>query len=485
MFNLFKKRESNGPPDIGKEEVENEDNADNGMNDFDDAHYLKVPKKDSRSRESMRNSPPQPYLPKPSQNSSYDRSFDIEKINARLEMINSLIAAFNERFAGFNQQVGEIRAMAIANEKNLSVSNLEARKAVDIVKEVDPEKLRLDYQRIDFKMSTFVSKLDSYKQYVDSIMEELKELKRRANLFEGTDALLKLNEDVKKDLIQIQKVNSRVRMNADKSEQVFIELSKGLHENEKLNQMIINLDESYSGLKKEIEKLNLDYTQILGLDDFDEFKKKIAGKFVILENNLSDVQKIKNEHEKLSKAIGKILLMEKRNEEDIADVGLTKGNTNIRKVSDYEQKLFSILEITEKMASEISKIKERLGIKTPVIAESESLGSGIEITPENMNRRSEFERLRTENEMKINDLLVKGRKCLADGDLTTAWKVYKDIYDLYNPVQDNNRAIYYKIINFYDTLSDLVSKPVVVSTKEESQRFPPLEGRRYKQLSDY
>ncbi len=506
MCGLFKKKENNGPPDIGKEEIE--ENAGNDMDGFDGAHYpeAKSKSKTNRSKKSVESDSDEPSYflsqtkqsqnsqkPQSSQSPSYDRtSFDLEKINARLEMINSLIAGFNERFSGINQQVGEIRAMAIANEKNLSISNLDARKVVDVVKEVDPEKLRLEYQRLDFKIGGFVSKLDSYKQYMDSIMEELKELKRKANLFEGTDAILKLDQDVKKDLIQIQKVNSRVRMNADKSEQIFIELSKGLHENQKLNEMIINLDESYSGLKKEIERLTLDYSKIMSLDDFDEFKKKIMGKFIILENSLSEVEKMREEHGKLSKAIGKILLMEKRNEEDIANVGLNKGNADMKKISDYEQKLYAILEITEKMASEISKIKEKIGIKPMSVSAGQEPVRQVQITGEpagmEINRAgSEFERLKIENENKINSLLVKGRKNISEGDLTMAWKVYKDIYDLYNPVNDANRAVYYRIINYYDTLYDLINKPVVSVKQEEpqSQKFPPLEGRKYKQLSDY
>jgi hypothetical protein len=275
MLKFLKKKDENSPPDVGQEEnVDYKEDTDNSSDNSDNSFYEDVSER-TVSRKKRANKPSR-FIPESmprSINQSVQQSFaedknnlELEKINARLEVINSMVKSFNERFSLMNQQIGEIRTMSVTNEKNLSLSNLDAKKVIELVKEVNPEKLRLDYRRADFKVSTLAEKLESNKQFIDSIMEELKDLKRRANLFEGTDALLKLNEDVKKDLIEIQKTNSRVRMNADKSEQIFIELNKGFQENEKINQIIMNLDTSYSGIKKEIEKINLDYKQILNVD---------------------------------------------------------------------------------------------------------------------------------------------------------------------------------------------------------------------------
>ena len=490
---FLKKRKDNGPPDVGKEEeVEyKEDSSDNSYVPIAQPYQKISDKPNFRDNEVKKNF--QSFQQSASNMSSifnHKGDFEIEKLNARLEVINSLITAFNERFSRVNQQIGEIRAMSIANEKNLSLSNLDAKRVVDIVKEVNPEKLRVDYQKTDIEISTLAEKIESYKQYMDSIMGELKDLKRRANLFEGTDALLKLDEDVKKDLIQIQKVNARVKMNADKSEQIFIELSKGFNENRKINETMINLDNSYSGLKKEVEKLNIDYKQILDVDDFGDFKKKIKSKLMMLENSFSEIEKIRDANDKLSKGMGKLFLMEKRNEEDIASLAMKKGNSDIQGAGDYEQKLFSLLEIIEKMTLEMSKIKEKLGIKIDVSGFSEEtnipqteIGEGSPIA------RNESERWGIENERRINEMLASGKNYLANGDLNRAWEIYKDISNLYNPAEDNNRAVYSKIINFYNALADSANKPAVSFQPSEQQLnpadFPPTGNRKYKQLGNY
>ena len=143
------------------------------------------------------------------------------------------------------------------------------------------------------------------------------------------------------------------------------------------------------------------------------------------------------------------------------------------------------------MTLEIDKVKEKVGIKISTTTGEPAIPkNGIAIpkngiSEEHANNRGEIERLRIENEKRINDLLVQGRNYLANGDLTMAWKIYKDIFDLYNPAGDNNSTIYYKIINFYDALSEGGNKPVVLSATENPAEFPPIEERKYKQLSDY
>jgi hypothetical protein len=528
---LKKKDDENTPPDVGKEGDE-EYKEDAATPDIpDDNAPEEISEKPARRGRPGRNMQPvsQPTFQVQAQPSFSDErsSLELEKINARLEVINSMVKSFNERFSLVNQQIGEIRTMAVANEKSQSVSNLDAKKVIELVKEVTPEKLRLDYRRADLRLNTLSEKLESNKQFMDSIMEELKDLKRRANLFEGTDALLKLSEDVKKDLIEIQKTNSRVKMNADKSEQIFIELNKGFQENEKISQMVMNLDASYSGLRKEIEKINLDYQQILNVNDFNNFKKIIEGKFAVLENALSDIENIKTEVEKSSKITERILFMEKRNEEDIANLGLATGNGDVKKMGDYEKELFSFLELMDKMAFEINRIKERVGLKPRTMtampvqrnaragmqyanpanaaafrqAPANNPPANMQINNNNNNNNPSNEVPVQEenpfnenweektvpvspemnppeenspvpiarNENQINELLVNGENCIANHDLADAVTIYEEISDLYNPAEDEDNLTYPKIMQFYDDLSDAVNASAPVPSNPETE----------------
>jgi len=364
MFKFLKKKEA--APDIGQEEVfdkknlkkkkpESEENdEDNENNENDKNEDLKENESDKEQKIKKKS--------KNSNNSNITEDFELSKINAKIESLSSLIKGYNERFSNVSQQIGELRAMNLNNEKSISKATQEALKTVDIVREVKPEKLRIDYQRIDAKISALDEKIEANKQYQETIMNELKDLRNKAGIFVGTDALLGLNEDVKKDLIEIQKISSRIRVNADKSEQIFIELKKEFAETQKLNSLMQSLDANYSGAKKEIEKLKLDYSNIINHADFNDFKKAVNNKIAIIESSLGESEGLKEEAERISQIVETTLSIARKNKEDIADIAMTIGDEHIKRVSDYESQLSSILRILDTLAGEITEIKKKCGM---------------------------------------------------------------------------------------------------------------------------
>jgi hypothetical protein len=357
MFNFLKKKE--GVPDVGQEdafeekehkkkkadEIESsEEDIDEIDVDYDSPKNLVRPGKKGKISDGER--------------SLSTNDFELNRINAKIESLSSLIKAYNERFSNISQQIGELRAMNLNNEKSISKATQEALKTVDIVKEVKPDKLRIDYQKMDFRLNGLIEKIESNKQFMDTIMEEIKDLRRKAGIFVGTDALLKLNEDVKQDLVEIQKTASRVKLNADKSEELFIELKKGFAENQKLNEVFINLDNSYSGLTKEIEKLKLDFSKIINEDDFNLLKKNIDSRIIDLDNSVSKALKIKEENEKLAGIIETMLHVIRKNKEDIGQIALAIGDSNIDSVNDYDKRFALMLKLIDHIAEEVKEIKE-------------------------------------------------------------------------------------------------------------------------------
>jgi len=578
MFNFLKKKED-APPDIGKElsdtvtEVSPDD----------------VPVDDSPSEEESKPLVSNKNSGNSNSSSSAMDSLQLQKIQARLESFNEIMKGFNERFSILNQQIGEVRAMSIANEKNISRSEMESQKAVDIVKEVEPDKLRLDFQRIEMKTNSVSEKIEANKQFMDSIMEEVKEIKRKAGVFEGTDAIIRLSSDVKKDLVELQKMAGKVRMNTDKSEEIFIQLKSGLSSSEKLKQMIDNLDNQYVGMKKQIDKIIMERNDSMKKKEFDEFKLSIENKFKAVENAFFEAQKIKQENENIAELLEKLTLGLKRNEDDIASIAVTIGSDKLKRISDFENKLYSILEVLDKVAYEINRIKEKIGIRTisndeqvfipianapitppatvtasnvtkknpdildnkniaiveeknpglvdktkPIILEKDKpaivdktkpaiLDKNISETNkinnnllENVNtldsnntkpnitenkdlqkpiedvkKTDELKTMdiggleiqkkdtynpkslnknfieRTDNERKMNDLLLSGGDYLVRKDMANAIGVYKELSKIYNPAFDKNNNTYYKIIRFYENILKLKDARGINSQNEK------------------
>jgi chromosome segregation ATPase len=353
---LFSKNQETVPPDVGKEEEY-------------EAQLKAENKEAGEEEEKLKELPEEKFEAVPA---SYNvKSIEIEKLTARVEAIYAWIKEFYERFSNISERIGEIRAMNLENERQISNSMKEAARAVDIVREVKPEKLRMDYKKSEARIDMLGEKIDANKQFTDTIMEELKELKRKAEVFSGTETVLKLNEEIKKDLIEIQKLGSITRLHADKVEQIFIEMRRGFTEYQKINAVISNLDASYSGLKGEIEKLKIDYSDILNKKDFDDFKKTFNNKFAIVENYLSDIDDMKKENESMNRAIETAVSIAEDNKRDIGDIAVTIGDDKIKRVSDYENQLASILRIIDTLAGQIASIKKKVGMEEKKISVDE------------------------------------------------------------------------------------------------------------------
>jgi len=363
IFDLFKKKDDD-VPDVGKEPsaelpIESGSSFDNPAEpeESEETEEEEEPRKKVKGKKGKKERDEE-YTEAPAKS-----NFEAERINARIESLNELLKGHSERFSTLSQQIGEVRAMTLSNEKLISKSMQSAEMAVDIVKEVKPEKLRIEYQKIDARISAFEEKVELNKQFMDTIMSELKELRRKSDLFIGTDAILKLNEDIKKDLLDAHKISTMARVHADKSEQIFIELKRGFADTQKTNEIVSRLDASYSGISKQMEKLKLDYSNITQNGDFEDYKKIINGRFAAMESAILDAEKIKENDERLSRIIETVVAMSKKNKEDIDDLALTIGDEHIQKVSDYETQLASVLNIIDSLAGQISEVKLKLGMK--------------------------------------------------------------------------------------------------------------------------
>ncbi len=403
--------------------------------------------------------------------SSEKTRFEFEKINAKIEANNAFLKVMNERFSNVNQQIGELRAMTLSNEKSISKSNQDSLRAVDIVKEVQPDKLRADFQKLDLKMSSLDEKLTANKQYSESLMEEFKEIKRKAGLFDSQEAVLKLNEEVKKDLVELQKMAAKVRLNTDKSEQIFLELRKGFAESEKTSQIISSLDSSYSGLGKEVEKLKLDYSSILSLQDFEDFKKHVSNKLALFENKVLELDIIKKDNERMMELIEKTLLIAKRNQDDVADMAIAIGDDNVKKVADYEDEISSILRIVDGIAGQISEIKEKVGIEDnekilvehngeKVIGLDKVNLKNVEVSPELSKpfiRKNNipFPKAGFYGSQDIDRLLEKGKNLLISGRTEEAKRIYAEIRKIYNPENNQDKSKYKRIMEFYNLVSNV------------------------------
>lgn len=346
MNNLLKfLKGKSGPPDIGQEE-EYDAEAEGTIEDVSEEEEEKkvLPKREKISE-----------LSASSFSGGSSGNLRLERINARLDSVVEWLHQFSERFSYINETLGEVKANSLATEKRLSKAMLEADKVVDVVREVKPEQLRIEYQKMDLRLAAINEKIEANKQLMIDAMNEVNEIRRQAEVFVGTDALMKLNNDTKKDVVETKKLSSRVKMQADKVQEIFLEVSRNFSETQKAMQQAEDVRESFEELKKEFEALKLSHSKLVSRDDLAKITRD-SSKVV------SDMNKVKIDYGKISQLAESTLEITQRNQEDIANIGVKVGDTGAKRISDYEGELDDVLGLISMLSEQVTDLKKRVGV---------------------------------------------------------------------------------------------------------------------------
>lgn len=168
-------------------------------------------------------------------------STEIERMKAGMEGFQEIRKSFSERFTRVSEQIGELRSMILERDKSIQQIELKAIKAYDLVDAVHPEKMMTEVQKEDAKIEALKANLEGNEAIMDRIMEELKEAKRKIEFFRGVEEIVKLSEEVKTELIEIKKVESKININTDKVETIYSEIRKKFQDVDNFNSMLQEL----------------------------------------------------------------------------------------------------------------------------------------------------------------------------------------------------------------------------------------------------
>jgi len=242
----------------------------------------------------------------------------------------------NERFAAIQETIGEIKNQLIEKDKTISKIQAKAEKAAGLVDSVKPEQFMIELKRLDTKILALKGKIENTESIFNTVLEEMKGLRQKVSVFKGVEDIIKLNEDVRKELRGVQQVEAKVTAHSDKVEGIFIEAQK------KFNQFK-DLDDKIKSVAENVKELS-------GQVNEDKGKlQTFAGKDNLLE--------LKNEYESLFKKLDYIL---KKKGIDISKVSVGEDVVDTdSKISDLNKK---IEEQDAKLEQLMRMLEEFMGI---------------------------------------------------------------------------------------------------------------------------
>ncbi len=197
-------------------------------------------------------------------------STEIDRLKASVESFGEVRKGFSERITTISEQIGELRAMIMDRDRTIQELELKAVKAADLVESVQPEKLMIEMQKEDAKFEALKANLEGNEAIMNRIMDELREMRKKLDFFRGVDEIVKLSQEVRKELIDIKKVEALIHIDTDKVETIYSELRKKFQDidlfSDNLKELKVNLDQN----AKDIDFIK---TKILNLAERNELEK--------------------------------------------------------------------------------------------------------------------------------------------------------------------------------------------------------------------
>lgn len=195
---------------------------------------------------------------------------EITKIKAQLESWTEIRKANAERFSTINEQIGELRGQIMDVNRNMGTMEVKVAKAADLVESVHPDKLMIQIQRSDGKVEALRGLIESKDAMVQNIMEQLKGMRNQMKVFKGIEEVLKLNEDVKTEAMNMKKLTAMVERHADRVENIFVESQKTFKEfNDMLGKMSI-IQSQVKETGERVDKLEVKASKFIETKSFEK-----------------------------------------------------------------------------------------------------------------------------------------------------------------------------------------------------------------------
>lgn len=213
---------------------------------------------------------------------------ELTKLKSSVEALNEVRKANAEQFTRTSEQIGELRGALMDTNKAVGVIEVASSKAIDMVNSVQPDKLMIDVRKIDGKVEALRANLEANETIMKDIMREMKEMRSMMSLYKGVDQVVKMNNEIKQELMDIKKTEGLVGKHADRVETIFVEVEKKFYDFEKFNEAVKELDRAFKKINTDFDKMRVNVDEKADKKEF----VKMVDKFTDFEKHTSNILKL-------------------------------------------------------------------------------------------------------------------------------------------------------------------------------------------------
>jgi cell fate (sporulation/competence/biofilm development) regulator YlbF (YheA/YmcA/DUF963 family) len=195
-------------------------------------------------------------------------------------------------------------------------------------------------------------------------MDQLKDMRHQVSTFRGIEQVVALNDEVKKELMGIKKVEATVERHSDKIEGIFIESQKKFQEFEQLTDKLKELQRQLGLIQEITDQNKIKVTTLAAKKDvedlitkFNDFEKHVGNIIDLLTKRANDLPKeIDDRFKKLEKSMNESFDRRLKRAEET--------NKLIERIEKEAPRIAKELQLTEKLSGlDVKKIESNASIE--------------------------------------------------------------------------------------------------------------------------
>lgn len=200
---------------------------------------------------------------------------DVEKLKLESGANSEIRKLNNERFAQISEQIGELRGMLNQGEKARQQLELKAEKASSLVESVQPDKLMINVQKVDLKIEALKAKVEASEFLNSKIKDDIRDMRNKFALFRNTEMIKEMNDDTKKRLNELKKVEAEVIKHSDKVDSIFTEVQKSFKDTKEAVRIVADMQNTMKKIISDNERIKSTMSAKASKDDVEKVKEDV------------------------------------------------------------------------------------------------------------------------------------------------------------------------------------------------------------------
>lgn len=231
---------------------------------------------------------------------------ELARLATQIEALMKLRETIDLRFSSMSEKIGEIRSMVVSQEKENAELKKEIEKTITMVQQTQPDVLYTEFKKKEAEMSVLKDRIASLEQMVNTVLKDLRGLRKTVTGFRGIEGLMKVSKEVKDELRTVQKNKAEMEKYANKVASIFVEVQKRFKDIARLSAKVDSYEERLRSFMKEMSTMEVKISEMASKMELGEVTvnmEKMNEKMKEIENQLVNLQKTSRKPEEPSEEL--------------------------------------------------------------------------------------------------------------------------------------------------------------------------------------